>query len=171
MYQMSFAYREAKNRGDRPIVQAVITSSSKRWVFGAEEPTSSEIGELESLLWDGTRSVGDGTFFNQVAVADWGPRVVSVGPVARRLNPGSMNLLTSLSLAQLSDIRVVYDNRDHYFSLLFSIQNGLTWLNQTFELRQGFPNLAYNEFLTVFSGKITVVELTDNTLTTIAEGI
>jgi hypothetical protein len=170
MWTETIAYHQARKAGYRPILLAKITSAQTQRIYSTLMPTAAQMGSVGGVqLWDGTYQFGDGETWGQSPISEWGARVLNFGTLQESLTPTKGDLLSSFSQTQLPNYTLVLDNGDGYFSELLGDHRQETFLLQQIELQQAFLTNAHLDFITLFIGVITEIQLKKARLTLICE--
>ncbi len=134
------------------------TDVSRRCYTLKSEPITGTAG---TGFWDGTgRYIGDGQSFGaEAGTVQSRPYLMSPPVINKTVTQGTRGLLTALSASQVGHVYTEFlnpidqDGKYHFSNILTGL-NKEVFLNQSYELRMGFPGLAYNDQLSLFRGTI-----------------
>lgn len=161
MYRRTEQYLIAQKSGVAPVFLAIVDSTRMRHVWGIYLPTDAQLGDTTLSLWDGSRNAGDGGTFGVIPVADFGARVLQFGDLSQSLTPRSNDLFISLQQTAIPTCSLTLDNIDLYFSTKLGMHRGESFLTKPLFIIQGYEGLGFNDFITIFQGKITYEGLSD----------
>ena len=160
MYKKSLAFHQRQQSGKPEIVICRLTNTTGLRIFSAQLPPDNILMQTEFAIHDGTYkydgaiSYGDG----YEAILDFGGCVLSWGNLQETLSPDAGDLILSLRSQEVTTLSIDLNNVDKYFSKLLGRENLLSAL---VEVLVGFSDIARNEFLEQFSGRVQKVSLTN----------
>jgi hypothetical protein len=172
VYNISNTFFESKQSGKIPIVLCRITTQRTSWIFTRRALNDDEHGRLTGAdLWDGSVSTGDGGIWGGMPVSFLEHRILQFGSVQKSLTSNVKDLPSSYSQAQIGAYSITCDNNDGFFSTLLGDDQFEPILWQKLQIIQGFKGDDYKDFITLFSGRITQVQLTASKCRIITEDL
>lgn len=151
MYQASYAFTQAQDRGESPIMLAFLQSPRGTRVYGKLSPDADWMGNSGSLvLYNGTARIGDKIVFGGVnLLIDWGAYVLSFGSLRETLTADGDRVMIGMQGAEIPSVTLTLDNGSGVFSAMEEM------IGQTLTLRLGYPSLGYDDWVTMFTGRVT----------------
>ncbi len=158
MITVTQAFLDAQ-KVEEPLALLFLQSRIGRRVYGVHTPTHEQMGSSGGLIvYDGTATIGDDTVFGSTAVViDWGDLALSFGSLRETLTPDGADLLTSLAGSEIPNMSFTLNNTEGDFSEMLTQES---FLGQAALLRVGYPSLAYQDWLTVYTGVVSQQTLT-----------
>jgi hypothetical protein len=165
------AYNTQKAAFARPELLCIITTVKTRYIYGITYPSDSEVSTFDSLaFWNGTdASAGDGGFFGAIPATDIDARLLELGDITETLAPRTNDLIASLVETERGGMSVTLDNTDGHFSELLGDNRFEPFLGQNLKIWQAFQGNSGSDFVELFSGEISAIDLTTERMTVTVE--
>lgn len=168
MYRTSLNFHDRIERGEQPIVYALINTAIGWRAYGEKGITGTF--DVDTVyLADGSYTAGGSILAgggSGYGIVDSGARLTSIQAFERTVRPTGKDLLKGYVSKQLAHVSVEFDNADRHFSKLIPRE---PFLCATLALYTGFEDIAFSEHRRMFKGTISQVELQDGTMTVEAD--
>jgi len=166
---------DAEQAGEAPLFYVYLNTDLTRRCYTHKSQALDE--SAGSGLWDGTRYYGDGLSFGaETGTVQIRPLLLTLPTINKTVTQGTKGLLTALSPTQVGYVYSEFDNfykenSKFHFSNILTGQTSESYLGQPYEIRMGFPGLAYNDQLSLFRGLIMKSPLRGGTFKVSANAI
>jgi len=162
VYRTTIGFHNSLYQDKKVFAYVIIGTDLGHRAYAKKELTSIfSIGDVAyadgTYLADGSITAGSAS----AGVIDKAGKILSLSSFNRTINPKKEGLLLGFTKKQQQHITVVLANNDKYFSKMLPKE---PFLAKELRYYIGFPDLNFYEHLRVFTGIISEVSITSNTM-------